>query len=184
MGTHSYLMFSPLRGREQMWSVRFRGGIEVNLKIAGAQEKKRACPKRFCTPAQRENIHDSLPLLCHFLIGLLLICLIRVAGNKSSHWFLALSLSLSDGKVYALGGMGADTTPQATVRLYEATKDQWLPLTSMPTPRYGAFSFLRGNKIYVLGMTSENDIRYLINSVVCQTHNLSSLGIKKTWPST
>uniref|UniRef100_A0A672L327 Kelch domain-containing protein 8B n=2 Tax=Sinocyclocheilus grahami TaxID=75366 RepID=A0A672L327_SINGR len=64
---------------------------------------------------------------------------------------LSFSLSLSDGKVYALGGMGADTTPQASVRLYEPTKDQWLPHTSMPTPRYGAFSFLRGSKIYVLG---------------------------------
>uniref|UniRef100_A0A4W5KT35 Kelch domain-containing protein 8B n=2 Tax=Hucho hucho TaxID=62062 RepID=A0A4W5KT35_9TELE len=53
--------------------------------------------------------------------------------------------------VYALGGMAADTTPQALVRVYEPEKDQWQPLTSMPTPRYGAASFLRGNKIYVLG---------------------------------
>ncbi|CAB1335965.1 unnamed protein product [Coregonus sp. 'balchen'] len=56
-----------------------------------------------------------------------------------------------DGKVYALGGMAADTTPQALVRVYEPEKDQWQALTSMPTPRYGAASFLRGNKIYVLG---------------------------------
>ncbi|KAJ8394897.1 hypothetical protein AAFF_G00042520 [Aldrovandia affinis] len=56
-----------------------------------------------------------------------------------------------EGKVYALGGMAADTTPQALVRVYEPAKDQWQPLPSMPTPRYGATSFLRGNKIYVLG---------------------------------
>ncbi|CDR00421.1 unnamed protein product [Oncorhynchus mykiss] len=49
------------------------------------------------------------------------------------------------------GGMAADTTPQALVRVYEPEKDQWQALTSMPTPRYGATSFLRGNKIYVLG---------------------------------
>ncbi|KAJ4934405.1 hypothetical protein JOQ06_007200 [Pogonophryne albipinna] len=56
-----------------------------------------------------------------------------------------------DGKVYALGGMGADTTPQALVRVYEAEKDQWQPMTSMPTPRYGATPFVRGNKIYMMG---------------------------------
>lgn len=75
---------------------------------------------------------------------------------------VSFSLSLSDGKVYALGGMGADTTPQASVRLYEPTKDQWLPLTSMPTPRYGAFSFVRGNKIYVLGKASQNCLIILL----------------------
>ncbi|GAA6103951.1 kelch domain-containing protein 8B [Tachysurus ichikawai] len=47
--------------------------------------------------------------------------------------------------------MGSDTSPQALVRVYEPVKDQWLSLASMPTPRYGAFSFLRGNKLYVLG---------------------------------
>ena len=47
--------------------------------------------------------------------------------------------------------MVGDTTPQALVRVYEPEKDQWLPLASMPTPRYGATSFLRGNKIYVMG---------------------------------
>uniref|UniRef100_A0A3B4ZTE4 Kelch domain-containing protein 8B n=1 Tax=Stegastes partitus TaxID=144197 RepID=A0A3B4ZTE4_9TELE len=55
------------------------------------------------------------------------------------------------GKVYALGGMGADTTPQALVRVYEAEKDQWQPMASMPTPRYGATPFVRGNKIYIMG---------------------------------
>lgn len=50
--------------------------------------------------------------------------------------------------------MGADTSPQALVRVYESAKDQWLPLATMPTPRYGAASFLRGNKIYVLGELS------------------------------
>lgn len=57
----------------------------------------------------------------------------------------------AEGKVYAMGGMGVDTTPQAMVRVYEAEKDQWQPLTSMPTPRYGATPFVRGNKIYLMG---------------------------------
>lgn len=53
--------------------------------------------------------------------------------------------------VYALGGMGPDTTPQAQVRVYESRRDCWLSLPSMPTPCYGASTFLHGNKIYVLG---------------------------------
>lgn len=53
--------------------------------------------------------------------------------------------------VYALGGMGPDTTPQAQVRVYEPRRDCWLSLPSMPTPCYGASTFLNGNKIYVLG---------------------------------
>lgn len=51
--------------------------------------------------------------------------------------------------------MGVDTTPQALVRVYEAEKDQWQPLTSMPTPRYGATPFIRGNKIYMMGRKLE-----------------------------
>lgn len=50
-----------------------------------------------------------------------------------------------------MGGMGFDTTPQALVRVYEAAKDLWQPLTSMPTPRYGATPFMRGNKIFLMG---------------------------------
>lgn len=55
------------------------------------------------------------------------------------------------GLVYALGGMGPDTAPQAQVRVYEPRQDCWLSLPSMPTPCYGASTFLHGNKIYVLG---------------------------------
>lgn len=57
----------------------------------------------------------------------------------------------TDGAVYALGGMGADTSPQALVRVYEPAKDHWQPLPSMPTPCYGASAFLQGNKIFLLG---------------------------------
>ncbi|MEQ2189028.1 hypothetical protein GOODEAATRI_020975 [Goodea atripinnis] len=48
--------------------------------------------------------------------------------------------------------MGADTSPQAFVRVYEAEKDQWQATTSMPTPRYGATPFVIGNRIYMMGM--------------------------------
>ncbi|TWW56220.1 Kelch domain-containing protein 8B [Takifugu flavidus] len=66
--------------------------------------------------------------------------------------FFPLFLSVSaEGKVYAMGGMGCDTAPQALVRVYEAAKDRWQPLTAMPTPRYGATPFIRGNKIFLMG---------------------------------
>lgn len=58
----------------------------------------------------------------------------------------------ADGKVYAMGGMGFDTAPQPLVKVYEAAKDHWQPLASMPTPRYGATPFIRGNKIFLMGM--------------------------------
>lgn len=68
----------------------------------------------------------------------------------------------ADGKVYAMGGMGLDTAPQALVRIYDAAKDHWQPLTSMPTPRYGATPFMRGNKIILMGMN-----QIFPDSIVC-----------------
>lgn len=70
----------------------------------------------------------------------------------------------ADGKVYALGGMGADTTPQALVRVYEAEKDQWQPMTSIPTPRYGATAFVKGNKIYMMGRKCDSIILLSMHS--------------------
>ncbi|XP_054935583.1 kelch domain-containing protein 8B isoform X2 [Physeter macrocephalus] len=74
--------------------------------------------------------------------------------DMASHTWLALAplpTARADGMVYALGGMGPDTTPQAQVRVYEPRRDCWFSLPSMPTPCYGASTFLNGNKIYVLG---------------------------------
>ncbi|MEQ2253152.1 hypothetical protein ILYODFUR_029263 [Ilyodon furcidens] len=51
--------------------------------------------------------------------------------------------------------MGADTSPQAFVRVYEAEKDQWQATTSMPTPRYGATPFVIGNRIYMMDIDAE-----------------------------
>ncbi|XP_030425625.1 kelch domain-containing protein 8B isoform X2 [Gopherus evgoodei] len=56
-----------------------------------------------------------------------------------------------DGFVYALGGMGADTSPQALARVYDPVTTRWQLLPSMPTPCYGASAFLQGNKIFLLG---------------------------------
>lgn len=61
--------------------------------------------------------------------------------------------------------MGADTTPQALVRVYEAEKDQWQSMTSMPTPRYGATPFVRGTKIYVMGRKCIMEMLYVLQAV-------------------
>ncbi|NWJ08953.1 KLD8A protein, partial [Crypturellus undulatus] len=54
-------------------------------------------------------------------------------------------------RVYAAGGMGCDLRPHSYLQHYDALKDMWVSLAPMPTARYAATSFLRGNKIYVLG---------------------------------
>ncbi|CAB1429948.1 unnamed protein product [Pleuronectes platessa] len=101
---------------------------------------------------------DELVILPPLLLSFpLLPVLLPLASPLLSSPLLSSSssplqrVSRRNGKVYALGGMGADTTPQALVRVYEAEKDQWLTMTSMPTPRYGATPFVTGNKIYMLG---------------------------------
>lgn len=59
--------------------------------------------------------------------------------------------------------MGADTTPQAFVRVYEAEKDQWQLMTSMPTPRYGATPFVIGNRIYMMGKLIQQHLLAVIS---------------------
>ncbi|XP_073443306.1 kelch domain-containing protein 8A isoform X2 [Dendrobates tinctorius] len=54
-------------------------------------------------------------------------------------------------RVYAAGGMGSDLRPQCFLQQFDMLKDIWVHFAPMPTPRYGATSFLRGSKIYVLG---------------------------------
>lgn len=74
-----------------------------------------------------------------------------VTGHRAGSPPRLTPAGFADGAVYALGGMGADTSPQALVRVYEPAKDHWQPLPSMPTPCYGASAFLQGNKIFLLG---------------------------------
>jgi len=57
-----------------------------------------------------------------------------------------------DDKVLAVGGMSTDTNPKDYLMQYDADKDVWKSLASMPTARYATFSFLINDKLYVLGM--------------------------------
>lgn len=59
---------------------------------------------------------------------------------------------MTDGKVYAAGGMAFDTNPRDSFMSFEVEKNQWKILPSLPTPRYASFSFLMNDKFYVIGM--------------------------------
>jgi len=62
-----------------------------------------------------------------------------------------LSLTVVDGKVIVVGGMSSDSNPKDYLMQYDADKDVWKSLASMPTARYATFSFLIHDKLYVLG---------------------------------
>lgn len=61
------------------------------------------------------------------------------------------NVSVVDDKLIVVGGMGIDTNPKDYLMQYDAEKDVWKSLASMPTPRYATFSFLIRDKLYVLG---------------------------------
>ena len=50
-----------------------------------------------------------------------------------------------------VGGMSSDSNPKDHLMQYDADKDVWKSLASMPTARYATFSFLIHDKLYVLG---------------------------------
>jgi len=51
------------------------------------------------------------------------------------------------------GGMSIDTNPKDYLMQYDAERDVWKSLASMPTARYATYSFLIHDKLYVLGMS-------------------------------
>jgi len=63
-----------------------------------------------------------------------------------------LNLFVVDGKVIVVGGMSVDTNPKDYLMQYDADRDVWKSLASMPTARYATFSFLIRDKLYVLGI--------------------------------
>ena len=57
----------------------------------------------------------------------------------------------SDDKILVVGGMKPDSTPCEKCRVLDAEKNIWLSLPDLPTPRYAAGTFLRGDKLYLVG---------------------------------
>ena len=62
-----------------------------------------------------------------------------------------LALTAVDGKMIVVGGMSTDSNPKDYLMQYDAEKDVWKSLPSMPTARYATSSFLIHDKLYVLG---------------------------------
>ena len=57
----------------------------------------------------------------------------------------------AEGRIYVVGGMGADTNPKDYFMGFDVENNRWQSLSPMPTPRYATFSFLIKDKLYVLG---------------------------------
>lgn len=75
-------------------------------------------------------------------------------------WIL-ISTVFVDGKVIVVGGMSVDTNPKDYLMQYDVENDRWKALPSMPTARYATFSFLIGDKLYVIGEIEERFVASL-----------------------
>ena len=69
-----------------------------------------------------------------------------MADPRSEHGCVAL-----DGKLYAVGGFGANDQQLDTVEVYDLQTDGWQPLAKMTTRRWGLGLAAVGGKIYAIG---------------------------------
>jgi len=65
---------------------------------------------------------------------------------RSSHGCVAL-----DGKLYAVGGLGAPSQAHDTAEVYDPQADGWQPLAKMSTARCGLGLAAVGGKVYAIG---------------------------------
>ena len=63
----------------------------------------------------------------------------------------ALSVSVVNEKVYAIGGAGGISIPLQTVEEYDPLTDTWVRKADMPTPRYGLSTSTVNGRIYAIG---------------------------------
>ena len=61
----------------------------------------------------------------------------------------ALAVAASGTKLFAVGGVGADT-----LEVYESATDSWSAAAPMPTARYNLAAAIVGNTFFALGTTS------------------------------
>ena len=69
-----------------------------------------------------------------------------MAAARNGHGCVAL-----DGKLYAVGGRGADGQELDTAEVYDPQTDGWQPLAKMSTARYVLGLAAVGGKIYAIG---------------------------------
>ena len=72
--------------------------------------------------------------------------LASMMGPRYLHGCVAL-----DGKLYAVGGLGAAAQALDTAEVYDPQADGWQPLAKMSTARYGLGLAVVGGKVYAIG---------------------------------
>jgi len=70
----------------------------------------------------------------------------------------ALSTSVVNGKIYAIGGGDAQDMTTATVEEYDPVTDKWKKKADMPTKRHHLSTSVVNGKIYAIGGEDENGI--------------------------
>ncbi|XP_043688458.1 F-box/kelch-repeat protein At1g67480-like [Telopea speciosissima] len=73
-----------------------------------------------------------------------------------------------DGKVYAVGGYGADSESLSSAEVYDPYKNEWTLIESLRCPRWGCFACGLQGKLYVMGGRSSFAIG---NSRVVDVYN-------------
>ena len=76
-----------------------------------------------------------------------------MAGPRFAHGCVAL-----DGKLYAVGGRGANAQELDTAEVYDPQTDGWQPLAKMSTARYGLGLAAVGGKIFAVGGWSGSSV--------------------------
>ena len=71
---------------------------------------------------------------------------------RSMHGCVAL-----DGKLYAVGGVGAAYEALDTAEVYDPQADGWQPLAKMSTARYALGLAAVGGKVYAMGGMDDGD---------------------------
>jgi N-acetylneuraminic acid mutarotase len=68
----------------------------------------------------------------------------------------ALSVTVHDGKLYAIGGYG-DRANSAAVEVYDPVRNSWVSRAPLPTPRDHLATATAGGKIYAIGGRLKGD---------------------------
>jgi len=80
----------------------------------------------------------------------------KKADMPTPRW--ALSTSVVNGKIYAIGGGDAQDMTTATVEEYDPVTDKWKKKADMPTKRHHLSTSVVNGKIYAIGGEDENGI--------------------------
>jgi RNA polymerase sigma factor (sigma-70 family) len=80
----------------------------------------------------------------------------KKADMLTPRW--ALSTSVVNGKIYAIGGGDANSKPTSTVEEYDPVTNTWKKKSDMPTPRWRLTTSVVNGKIYAIGGEQEKGV--------------------------